>query len=336
MICKLSFLATENTIPYPNLALEEELLQVVEPGECILYLWQNRSTVVIGRNQNCRAECLVEQLAADGGHVVRRLSGGGAVFHDLGNLNFTFLVRKGDYDLDRQLGVILMAVQSLGVNAQRTGRNDIAVEGKKFSGNAFYTSGDRCYHHGTILIASDKEKMSRYLSVSAEKLHSHGVKSVQSRVVNLGELVPGLTVAQMKAALVQAFGQAYGATPQPLPPERLNPASLAKHTEKFASRQWNLGSERPFSYTTENRRFGWGGVQLQLLVQEDTIREAAFFTDALDAELVPQVTEALIGVEFSTKAVAAALAGLIAGVGDSDRETMLRDILALMEEQLDG
>ena len=191
MINRLIWLETDNTYPYRNLAMEEYMTAHVPDGTCILFLWQNRHTVVIGKNQNCWKECRVNFLEEEGGYLVRRLSGGGAVFHDLGNLNFTFIVRKPDYDVDRQLQVILEAVRMLGIQAEKTGRNDITVEGRKFSGNAFYQSGDCCYHHGTLLIHADKDNMSRYLNVPREKLASKGVSSVKSRVANLDEFCPG-------------------------------------------------------------------------------------------------------------------------------------------------
>ncbi len=207
---RLSYMINRETNPYHNIALEEYLLDHVAEDEVILYLWQNRKTVVIGYNQNAWRECRVEALSEDGGFVARRLSGGGAVFHDLGNLNFTFLARRADYDVEKQSEVILRAVQSFGIPAIRNGRNDLTVEGRKFSGNAYYRRGDCCYHHGTILIRADKGLMGNYLTVSKEKLKSKGVESVKSRVVNLEEYVPELTISQMEEALVRAFGDVYG------------------------------------------------------------------------------------------------------------------------------
>lgn len=182
-------------------AVEEYLFFHCQKEECILYLWQNQHTVVIGRNQNAWAECLTEKLENEGGYLARRLSGGGAVYHDLGNLNFTFLVNKENYNVDRQLEVIQKAVAKFGVCTEKSGRNDILINGRKFSGNAFYKEGSRCYHHGTIMLDVKLDEMSKYLTVSKEKLQSKGVNSVKSRVVNIKELVPDITVDRMKEAL---------------------------------------------------------------------------------------------------------------------------------------
>lgn len=138
MVTKLTYIESDQVNPYKNLAVEEYLLLHCEDKECILYLWQNQNTVVIGRNQNAWKECKVTKLEEENGHLARRLSGGGAVYHDLGNLNFTFLVNKDEYSLEKQLQVIINAMGRLGLKAEKSGRNDILIDGKKFSGNAFY------------------------------------------------------------------------------------------------------------------------------------------------------------------------------------------------------
>ena len=209
MIRSLYVCRGRGTDPYENLALEEALLNRVGEGELILYLWQNERTVVIGKNQNPWKECRTALLAEEGGHLARRLSGGGAVFHDLGNLNFTFLMSAQDYDLPRQLAVIERACRSLGIPAARSGRNDLLADGRKFSGNAFYKHNGKAYHHGTLMVDVDLEMVQRYLSPSRAKLAAKGVDSVRSRVVNLREFVPTLSVRQLENALIAALAEVY-------------------------------------------------------------------------------------------------------------------------------
>ena len=199
MIETLRVCESEGLDPYRNLAIEQHLLETVLGGCCLLYLWQNERTVVIGRNQNAWAECRTTALFEEGGRLARRLSGGGAVYHDLGNLNFTFLLCEEDYDLTRQLSVIRRACSLCGIETEISGRNDLLASGRKFSGNAFCHHEGRAYHHGTLLIDVDADAMGRYLSPSKAKLEAKGVESVRSRVVNLRELNPALTVDMLKA-----------------------------------------------------------------------------------------------------------------------------------------
>lgn len=285
MIQKLSTYITDNTYPYKNLAMEEYLTFHAEEGECILFLWQNRQTVVIGKNQNCWKECKVHCLEEDGGHLVRRLSGGGAVFHDLGNLNFTFCVREEDYDVSRQMDVILEAVRLLGIRAEKTGRNDITADGRKFSGNAFYKSGGFCYHHGTLLIDVDKQNMAKYLNVSREKLETKGVDSVRSRTVNLKELNPEITVDAIKKAMTEAFSLVYGCQAEELDASRMDWKEIDALEEKFSSWEWKYGRRLPFQYQMY-RRFPWGDVELQFQVNGGRIEEVNAFSDGMDPALI--------------------------------------------------
>ena len=302
MIDRIRLFQTESVDPYLNLAVEEVLMEQVEPGECILYLWQNQNTVVIGRNQNAWKECRTSLLEGEGGHLARRLSGGGAVFHDMGNLNFTFLVNEEDYDLDRQLSVIQTACKALGLNAERSGRNDVLVDGRKFSGNAFYHSKGKAYHHGTLLVDVDGEKLARYLSPSKAKLQAKGVDSVRSRVVNLKELVPGLTCARMAEEMAAAFGVVYGLPVELLSDEGLDRATVEELRVRNASRDWLYGPRLPLSFECEER-FDWGSVHLQLQVESGVVVAAKAYSDAMDWELAPTLEKLLTGSEFSQQAL---------------------------------
>lgn len=303
MIQKRTVYCTENTVPFRNLAVEAYLLHRVVPGEVILYLWQNRKTVVVGKNQNAWAECRVRELEEAGGFLVRRLSGGGAVFHDMGNLNFTFLARDEDYDVTRQVSVIQKAVETFGLHAQQTGRNDLVIDGAKFSGNAYYRSGVFRYHHGTILLHVDTTEMARFLTPSQQKLEAKGVKSVQSRVVNLQTLVPSITVPAMKEALVQAFGAVYGGLPTLLTEAELEEEEIARWEAKFTSPQWRYHPASDFTWRSEVCRLPLGMAQLCVQAADGSVKSAVLYTDALDDTLSDRVAQLLDGIPFSGEAM---------------------------------
>ena len=310
--------------PHRNLAVEQALLETVGKDACILYLWQNRHTVVIGRNQNAWRECRTGQLEADGGALARRLSGGGAVFHDLGNLNFTFLVQKHHYHLDRQLGVIVEACRLLGIPAERSGRNDVLTGGRKFSGNAFYEHQGRCYHHGTLMVDVDMSAMSRYLSPSRAKLEAKGVASVRSRVVNLRELKPDLTVAEVSARMEEAFQAVYGLRAELLESSVLDSAYVDALTERNRSWDWLYGRDIPCALQC-GARFPWGEVELRLEVDSGMVRSAAVYTDAMDWSLAPAVEGALTGSPFRREELVRRLdgAGLEQAVGTDLRSLLM-------------
>ena len=306
MIKKTTIVYSDIFDPFFNLALEECLLSVVENEECILYLWQNKDTVVIGKNQNAWAQCNVAVLDADGGKLARRLSGGGAVFHDVGNLNFTFILKNEDYDVQKQLDVIVEAVRMFGIDARKTGRNDIAVDEKKFSGNAFYKGGSSSYHHGTLLISSKLDALPKYLNVSAKKLESKGVDSVRSRVVNLSQLASDITVESMKKALEETFGQVYGCTPILMENERIDKAKVEELHKKYSSVDWRLGQNKKFAYAF-GERFTWGETEICFDIYNAKISECKIYSDALDVEIIERLQNELCGVDFNMKAVIAAV-----------------------------
>lgn len=287
------------------------MLRGLPEGEAILFLWQNVHTVVIGSGQNAWRECDTCLLEAEGGTLARRSSGGGAVYHDLGNLNFSFIVPRAEYDVDRQLTVVMNAVRMCGLDAEKTGRNDLTVGGRKFSGNAFRLMKDSALHHGTLLIHSDMAKVARYLTPDQDKLRAKGVKSVASRVVNLSELGP-VTVEAMKNAMIGAFRMEYGAAEVYVPSETDFPDYPAI-LERNRSWEWNYGSS-PEGCIELSRRFPWGGVQIAAKVIGGEAREIRVYTDSMDETLAGRLEDALCGCEWRGEALSERAAQ--AGEGD--------------------
>ena len=325
MIQKLYLYESECFDPYYNLAVEKQLLDRVAPGECILYLWQNQNTVVIGKNQNAWLECRTSLLESEGGHLARRLSGGGAVFHDLGNLNFTFLVRDEDYDVDRQLSVIQEAVRLAGIETEKSGRNDVLADGRKFSGNAFYHQGGHAYHHGTLMVDVDKDKLQRYLSPSKAKLDAKGVASVRSRVVNLKELSPTLTIETLKEYMVLGFEKVYALPATSVVLNNEDRRQIEETAKVNGSWDFLYGARLHFTFECEER-FSWGGVQLQLEAKGGIITAAKVYSDAMDWQLAPNLEKALTGCRFSIDAIESSILAVLGNTDTAqDLCKMLRD-----------
>lgn len=296
MRTELYCIEAKGTEAYRNIALEELILQSVPRGACVLYLWQNARTVVIGRNQSAWRECRVDALKADGGTLARRLSGGGAVYHDLGNLNFTFLYERRLEDIAKQVSVIADAVSAFGLRAERTGRNDIEIDGRKFSGNAYHNNGVNAYHHGTIMLHVDAQALSRYLLVDPKKYQSKGVASVRSRVVNLQDLNPAIQVDGMKAALKASFEKVYGGRLKPYPEELIDRERLEARRAHFASWDWVYGRPIPFTWAAEER-FPWGNLRIELEVDRGRIERCNVFSDAMATD-IGRLSELLQGAAF--------------------------------------
>ena len=326
MIARLLTCRAGGTDVYENLALERLLTETAGEGECILYLWQNRHTVVIGRNQNAWQECRTTELERDGGRLARRLSGGGAVYHDMGNLNFTFCLRTEDYDLARQQRVLLSAVRSLGIPAELSGRNDLTAQGLKFSGNSFYSHAGRSFHNGTLLLSADLETLGKYLTPPRAKLTRKGVASVRSRVCNLCEFCPELTVERMESALIAAVEREYSLPAVPLSHALFDAQRLETLRQAFASWEWNYGKMRPFTLSCEGA-FDWGGVTLHFAVRDGLVEHADVYTDAMDTSLAGRISQGLRGCRFSVSELCRAIGGLPLEKAISD------DLCALLSTQ---
>ncbi len=283
--------------PFLNRAVEQYLTDRQEEGVVTLYLWKNERTVVIGYNQNPYAECNVKLLLDDGGHLMRRGTGGGAVYHDLGNINFSFIADKRLYDVKKQLSVIQSALLTYGLQTEISGRNDLTCQGRKFSGNAFAKGQRNDLHHGTILIKTDGAMMQRYLIVDKAKLLKNGVKSVASRVVNLSELVPELTSEHIKQPLIAAFEKVYEGKATVTDFDTLiNIAEVQAIRSEISSYDFLFGRWEQFK-TTKKDRFPWGGVEISLQIDEANarIKDLQIASDCLEPEAIQRAETLLRG-----------------------------------------
>lgn len=293
---KLYFYVSYATDPYLNIAKECYLTDIMKGGAA-LYLWSNDRTVVIGKHQNAAKECDYELLRREGGFLARRLTGGGAVFHDIHNLNFSFVAPEALYDKQKHFSVIAAALKAFGLNAAVTGRNDMEIDGKKFSGNAFLTKNGVKLHHGTILINTDTGLMGRYLTVNKEKLVAHGVSSVRARVVNLCELKPDITKEKVISALKNSAEIIYGAKAAVLDESFFDKNYLERQRELLCSDRHLFGFET-YSNSAE-RKFAWGNAEVNYEIHKGKIKAVNIFTDALDVEEIEAAKEFLLGKELA-------------------------------------
>lgn len=288
-----------------NLALESYLLNTYAPAENLLYLWQNDRCIVIGRYQNPWAECRLEKLREDGVVLGRRPSGGGAVYQDLGNACFTFGGPKAAYDKGENFNIVLSALSSLGLDCSLSGRNDVLVSGKKVSGSAFQLSRDFCSHHATMLVSADLQKVGEYLTPSQVKLQAKGVKSVSSRVADLVDFQPSVTVEKFYSALMKAYSDRHGDSVAVREFSKKDLAMIPELAEAyghFASEAWIYGKTPEFTHTVQGR-IGMGCVEFCLDVQSGVIARVSVFSDTLECGVVEQLQQLLEGSPYEKAAI---------------------------------
>lgn len=295
---KLQIIIGDQDNPYLNLAVESELLDNFLENTITLFLWRNKQTVVIGTNQNPYSECDVASLLNEGGHLARRRTGGGAVYHDLGNLNFSFIADKKIYDVKKQMQVIQKALLNFNLETEVSGRNDITYQGRKFSGNAFAKTKYQGLHHGTILIKTDGERLQKYLKVKPAKLHKHGVKSVASRVINLSE-VAEITSENIIPHLIKAFEEVYQGIATIINFNDLCNEEAIKLSQKISSDEYLFGKWKEF-HTNKSETFDWGSVDIDLDIDEENgiIKDINIASDSLEPASIEAAMQLLKGADL--------------------------------------
>ena len=325
---KVRYLETGSTDPAYNLAFEEYVLTHRRDGAYLL-LWQNDNTIVVGRNQNTAQE--IDRAFVEQHHirVVRRGTGGGAVYHDLGNLNYSFITDAGDAErmaMERFTRPIVAALQGLGLQAEASGRNDILVEGRKVSGTAQRLTDGRILHHGTLLFDSRPEMVAGALRADPAKFRSKGAKSVRSRIGNIRDFLPeDMTLPAFWDYLKRQLA-GDGLVQDALTAEELAAVRQLK-AEKYDTWEWTYG--RSPSFDMVNRDYFPGGrLEIGLSVSGGRLTAVQFYGDFLSITDTTPLAQALVGTDYREDAVAAVLAQypLAAMFGGITGEELLRTI----------
>ena len=304
----MKYLTLPSTDPHYNMAFDEFCLDKLGQDEPVFYLWRNRPSVIIGLNQNPYAEVNLRFLEENGILLARRVTGGGAVYHDLQNLNYTITGRIRDLESDTSAYVETMveALRKLGVPASRSGRNDILVEGRKCSGYAKRLSRDRLMIHGTLMYDVDISMLTQALSVPGSKLSAAGVASVRSRVANLKDFLPGLPdIQSFRNALHEQLADGDGEI-------RLSPAQLEEIEQdaepKFRTWEWNFGHS-PSADVHLSRKFPCGTVEARFSLKEGRIKGLQFGGDFLGSLAPELLAMTLEGCPFKRESLLAVLHG---------------------------
>lgn len=302
----LNYLNLTTTDPAWNLAVEEYVFDCLPRDKMYVMLWQNDHAIIIGKHQNTLAEINESYVKEQGIRVVRRLSGGGAVYHDMGNLNFTIIADADREALDfgRFCDIVIRALAQVGVTAERNGRNDMTIDGKKFSGNAQYIRHGRVMHHGTILFDSNGTVLANALQVDSAKIQAKGIKSVRSRVTNVRPCLPqDMTLPQFRAVLLQSILEQFPGDAYELTQADLAAIRVIKE-QRYDTWEWNFGHSPACTVTKKQRIEGCGTVEAYIDMDKGCIRGISFRGDFFAAEDPTVLAKALEGCPLEEAALA--------------------------------
>ena len=304
----MRYLRNNQTDPYFNMAFDEYCLERLAIDEPVFFLWQNRPSVIMGANQEVHTEVNLDYLKENNISLVRRVTGGGAVYHDLGNLNYTIVGRSDDLERDypEYTRYMLQALQKLGVPATLSGRNDILVDGRKVSGFAKRVCKNRLMIHGTLMFDVDIDKLTQVLCPPATKLQSKGIASVRSRVANLSEYLPDITdISQFKQQLERILSNNYTDQEWILSEEDIQNIRLLAH-EKFERWEWIYGHS-PRATLNFSEKLACGTVHIHLNIAENRITSCQFGGDFIGNLPTNELEKALTGLPYDRDSISKVL-----------------------------
>lgn len=299
------------TDPQINLAIEEYALKNLDINETYLLFYINEPSIIIGKNQNTIEEINTEYVEGNGIKVVRRLSGGGAVYHDLGNLNFSFITKddgESFHNFRKFTEPVVAALKKLGVNAELSGRNDLEVGGRKISGNAQFSTKGRMFSHGTLMLNSEIENVVSALKVKKDKIESKGIKSVRSRVANISEfLTEKVEIDEFRSLLLKNIFEGQDEIPEYVLMDEDWEKIYQLSKERYQNWEWNYGKSPKFNLQ-HSHRFPVGSIDVRLEVNKGVIENCKIYGDFFGVGEVGEIEEKLTGTRYGKNEIDKALA----------------------------
>ncbi|SMQ66489.1 lipoate-protein ligase A [Bacillus sp. OV166] len=301
------------TDPQINLAIEEYALKNLDINETYLLFYINEPSIIIGKNQNTIEEINTEYVEGNGIKVVRRLSGGGAVYHDLGNLNFSFITKddgESFHNFRKFTEPVVAALKKLGVNAELSGRNDLEIGGRKISGNAQFSTKGRMFSHGTLMLNSEIENVVSALKVKKDKIESKGIKSVRSRVANISEfLTEKVEIDEFRSLLLKNIFEGQDEIPEYVLTDEDWEKIYQLSKERYQNWEWNYGKSPKFNLQ-HSHRFPVGSIDVRLEVNKGVIENCKIYGDFFGVGEVSEIEEKLTGTRYGKNEIDKALADI--------------------------